>query len=86
MKCLVTVLFFLWVASYCSCRLISEATGRRFNVLDYGADGNGKIDATPVRVLLYFFSRFNVLLSMGILFYLRGIFQVNLSDSVYFSK
>ncbi|KAL9335559.1 hypothetical protein Peur_072740 [Populus x canadensis] len=47
MKCLVTVLFFLWVASYCSCRLISEATGRRFNVLDYGADGNGKIDATP---------------------------------------
>ncbi|KAG5234387.1 glycoside hydrolase family protein [Salix suchowensis] len=48
MKCLVTViLFFLWMVSFCSCRLLSEATGRRFNVLDYGADGNGKIDATP---------------------------------------
>ncbi|KAJ6417881.1 hypothetical protein OIU84_001296 [Salix udensis] len=48
MKCLVTViLFFLWMVSFCSCRLLSEATGRRFNVLDYGADGSGKIDATP---------------------------------------
>ncbi|KAF9671862.1 hypothetical protein SADUNF_Sadunf12G0094100 [Salix dunnii] len=35
------------MVSLCSCRLLSEATGRRFNVLDYGADGNGKIDATP---------------------------------------
>lgn len=56
MKCLVTViLFFLWMVSFCSCRLLSEATGRRFNVLDYGADGSGKIDATPVHDPALFF-------------------------------
>ncbi|CAK7336966.1 unnamed protein product [Dovyalis caffra] len=34
------------MVSYCSCRIIFDAAGSRFNVLNYGADGSGIVDAT----------------------------------------
>lgn len=53
MQHLITILFFFWMVSSSSCHILRPKAGI-FNVLNYGAVGDGKTDAS--KVFLYSYS------------------------------